>query len=103
MVSDLEIQALADKIAEGFRPQKIILFGSQAEGTAREDSDVELLVVLPFDGPAYETAADIRVTLPSSLAIDVIARTPEEFAARYARGDSFIRDVADRGRVLFAA
>jgi uncharacterized protein len=103
MVTDREIQALADKIAAEFKPHKVILFGSYANGSPHEDSDLDLLVVLPFDGPAYETAADIRVALPKTLAIDVIARTPEEFAARYAKGDSFIRSIADHGRVLFAA
>ena len=41
------IRRYALAIAEEFRPEKIILFGSHANGTPQEDSDVDLLVVMP--------------------------------------------------------
>lgn len=34
-------------IAAEFSPDKIILFGSYAYGTPHEDSDVDILVVMP--------------------------------------------------------
>jgi hypothetical protein len=40
------IQAVTDRIAQQFDPQKIILFGSRARGDAHDHSDVDLLVVL---------------------------------------------------------
>ena len=41
------IRRYARAIAEEFRPDQIILFGSYAHGTPHEDSDVDLLVVMP--------------------------------------------------------
>jgi predicted nucleotidyltransferase len=38
----------ADKVR---RPERVTLFGSQARGDAGPDSDVDLLVVLDFEGP----------------------------------------------------
>lgn len=50
MTSMDEIQDFANLVADAFDPDKVILFGSYAEGTATSDSDVDLLVVLPFEG-----------------------------------------------------
>jgi predicted nucleotidyltransferase len=41
------IRRYARAIAEEFHPDKIILFGSYAYGTPHEDSDVDLLVIMP--------------------------------------------------------
>lgn len=103
MVTDRDIQALADRIVADFRPQKVILFGSRATGSACADSDVDLMVLLPFTGESWEVAAEIRHALPDTFGIDVIVRTQEEFAKRCAMRDPFFLDVAATGRVLFAA
>ncbi len=39
------IQAMACLIAEYFKPQKIIRFGSYARGNPRPESDVDMLVI----------------------------------------------------------
>jgi len=41
------------------RPQRVILFGSHARGTAGEDSDVDLLVILPFEESPLRKSVDI--------------------------------------------
>jgi len=48
MVSMRDIQAFAKRVAAEFHPQRIILFGSYARGEATADSDVDMLVVMPF-------------------------------------------------------
>lgn len=45
-VTDSKIEEMVDRIAERFNPEKIILFGSHARGTAGPDSDADLLVVM---------------------------------------------------------
>jgi len=54
MVTRREINILARRIADRFQPSKIILFGSYAYGEPKEDSDVDLLVVMPVRGAAIE-------------------------------------------------
>ncbi len=44
-VSDRVIDEMAQRIVREVDPRKILLFGSWARGDAREDSDVDLLVV----------------------------------------------------------
>jgi uncharacterized protein len=58
MLND-QIQELSHKIAVQFSPDRIILFGSYAYGTPTEESDVDLLIVMPFDGQPFRKAADL--------------------------------------------
>jgi predicted nucleotidyltransferase len=86
----------------GVRPEKIILFGSQATGTASESSDIDL-VVLSSDvqGKTFwernEILADViyRLFVP----IEAVAMTHEEWAA----STSSIREYARDGKILYAA
>lgn len=50
-----EIERLCQKIACEFHPEKIILFGSHAYGKPQLDSDVDLLVIMPFKGTGQRT------------------------------------------------
>jgi predicted nucleotidyltransferase len=44
------IEEMVRRIVERFDPERIILFGSHARGTANPDSDIDLLVVMPVVG-----------------------------------------------------
>lgn len=101
--SDVDIQRAAELLVRRFRPQKVILFGSRAYGTPREDSDADLLVVLPFEGSTYAMMASMFDALYPLHGFDLIARTPEDAAKRYAWGDPLMREALDRGKVLYEA
>jgi len=103
MVNRKTIRAYARRIARRFHPEKIILFGSYAYGTPTEDSDVDLLVILPFDEERERPSLKIRQTLRSGFPMDLIARTPETVQRRLAEGDSFLTEVMRRGEVLYEA
>ncbi|HYE61764.1 MAG TPA: nucleotidyltransferase domain-containing protein [Phycisphaerales bacterium] len=103
-VTESDIQELAAKIAAEFKPRKVILFGSRAYGTPHDDSDVDLLVVMPYDGSWLDITSEIAARIhPHRFPIDVIVRTPEEMKWRYEGGDPIIREAVDRGRVLYEA
>jgi uncharacterized protein len=101
MVTDQQIRDLAARIAAEFHPQRIILFGSRATGHAREDSDVDLLVILPFDGRARALAVQMLDSANPRYAVDLLVRTPEEIRWRYEQGDPIVREAMDRGIVLY--
>jgi predicted nucleotidyltransferase len=45
------IRLYSEELAKmGIRPERILLFGSRAKGTARKDSDIDLIVVSPDFG-----------------------------------------------------
>ncbi len=101
MVDEKTIQGLTEQIAREFNPEKIILFGSRAEGTARADSDVDLLVILSFEGSSFRKSLDILNRLNPRIPIDLIARRPDEAVRRYDQGDPLIREAFDRGKILY--
>lgn len=71
---------MAVKIAKQFNPEKIILFGSYAQGKATEDSDIDLLVITETDLPDQERYAAVRRLLAGyPVAFDIIVKTPEEY------------------------
>ena len=100
MVSRDEIQAFVDQLVRRFRPAMVILFGSYANGRPTEDSDVDLMVVMPHRGPSARVATQIRLACPRTFPMDLIVRTPAEIRRRLRTGDPFVRDVTSGGIVL---
>jgi len=101
MISYDEIRKYASLIAERFHGASIVLFGSQARGDARPDSDVDLLVVMPFEGKGMRQAVAIRQELRAPFALDLVVRRPDEIATRTERRDFFLQDVMNTGLVLY--
>jgi predicted nucleotidyltransferase len=103
MISREDIQAFVDQVAARFRPSKVILFGSYAYGEPNEDSDVDLVVVMPYRGPSPKLAARIRLDCPHSFPMDLLVRSPAEIRRRLKMGDTFLREVTTKGVVLHEA
>jgi predicted nucleotidyltransferase len=103
MVEMKKIEDLTSQIVREFNPERIILFGSYAYGRASDDSDVDLLVVLPFEGKPVRKAIEIRNKINARVPLDLIVRTPEQLARRLAQNDWFMREIVERGRTLYEA
>ncbi|MEK6407444.1 MAG: nucleotidyltransferase domain-containing protein [Acidobacteriota bacterium] len=98
-----QIQRLCDEIVRCFHPERIILFGSYAYGDPSPDSDVDLLVVMPFEGSSREQAARIRSLIDTPLALDLLVRSPNQISERLAMDDFFISEITKQGKVLYEA
>ncbi len=96
------IRKYVRQVVEKFHPQKVILFGSHAYGRPHEDSDVDLLVVMPAKN-MVNAAVRIRWEVPAPFPMDLLVRTPEFVAQRLALGDWFMREVLEQGLVLHDA
>jgi predicted nucleotidyltransferase len=101
MVDEQSIRALSEHIVQEFQPERVILFGSYATGTPTPDSDVDLLVILPFEGKNFYKSLEILNRTDPKFPIDLLARTPEDTERRYREGDPLIREALDRGKVLY--
>ncbi len=97
------IRAYCDLIANTFKPQKVILFGSHATGKATPDSDVDLFVIMPFKGKAPHQAIAIRQRFHAPFPMDLLVSTPATVRRRLKQGDFFIREIVTRGTVLYDA
>ena len=94
------IRNYARKVAERFQPEKIILFGSYAYGQPHEDSDVDLLVVMPARNE-LDQAFKIRVEVPAPFPMDLLVRTPKEMKWRLEEGESFLTEITSKGKILY--
>ncbi len=103
MISMREIQRYCDAIATAFQPLQIILFGSYAWGSPTEDSDVDVLVVMPKKRFRRDLDLKIRRRVPATFPVDVLVRDQEDFTRRQADGECFILDVTEKGKVMFEA
>jgi predicted nucleotidyltransferase len=95
-----EIREYARQIVFHFNPEKIILFGSYAQGQPDAGSDVDLLVLMEFEGPPQDQAYQIRRALPRRFPVDLLVRRPQEVERRIQMGDFFLQEVLEKGRVL---
>jgi|SRR5665213_447561 len=103
MIQRRDIKKWCDVVASEFRPEQIIIFGSYANGTPTEDSDVDVLVVMPLargDRDVRQAAA-IRRRVPAPFPMDVIVRSPQQIERRLALGDGFLADVLRYGRKMY--
>jgi len=103
MASLAEIERYAERVAREFQPERIILFGSHAFGLAREDSDVDLLVVMRHRGKSWDQAAEIRSRVRPTFPLDLLVRTPEKLEERIELGDPLFVEITTTGRVLHEA
>lgn len=97
------IEELVHRIAERFSPDRIILFGSHARGDAREDSDIDLLVLFSEVDDPHARAAEIYAALVgySAMPKDIVVST----SARFERYRNVVNTIywpaAREGRLLY--
>ncbi len=102
MISNETLLEVKERLVDGFAPSRIILFGSQARGTADDRSDVDILVVCSFAGKRRHLMLEMdRALRGLRLARDIMVLTPEEF-----QRDSLIPGTVGRyaykeGKVLY--
>src|SRR3974377_86388 len=94
------IRRFARQVADRFRPDKIILFGSYAYGTPHAGSDVDILVIMPARNE-LDQAVRISLAVDYNFPLDLLVRTPKNLSWRLAEGDWFLKEIMARGKVLY--
>jgi uncharacterized protein len=98
-----QIEQFGRDIGREFHPERVILFGSHARGTPTSDSDVDLLVILPHVDKPMHKSVEIRLKLRPPFPVDLLVRTPEKVRERLDMGDDFMREILEKGKVLYEA
>lgn len=100
VVTQAALKTIADRLRDRYGAERVLLYGSVAQGTSTEHSDIDLLVVAPTTerfyermGSALAVVRDISLGLP----LAPIVVTPEELSIRLARGDQFIQEIMETG------
>lgn len=88
-----------------YQPERIYLFGSTARGDANEDSDYDLMVVVPDEAPPERRDSDLayKVLRGTGVAADVLVWTRSRFNRRVHVVASLPATILREGRLLHAA
>ena len=102
MIAKDTITEIVNKIASGYHPDKIILFGSYAVGKPNQNSDLDLLVIKDTNLPRPQRTAYVRKMLYGAMIpIDLIVYTPMEIEVSKDNKFSFVYEVLHTGKVLY--
>lgn len=102
-VTKRQIRRVVDRVVETFEPERVILFGSYAYGKPNPDSDVDILIVMQSDDRPLLRTTRVLGALHGvkDFPMDILVRTPQEIAERLAMEDFFLREILERGQVLY--
>lgn len=102
MITDKKIEEIISKIIRNYDPDKIILFGSYAKGTANEDSDLDLIIVKNTDKPKHKRGKEVRKFLLGSLIpMDLKVYTPDEFENERSSDFSFLNSAIKDSLIVY--
>jgi len=102
MISNEILLNVKERLVDGFAPNKIILFGSQARGAADDRSDVDILVVCSFAGKRRHLMLEMDRALGGlDNAFDILILTPEEFQRDSRIPGTVGRYAKKEGKVLY--
>jgi len=102
MISDETLSKVREPLVNGFAPNRIIIFGSQARGTADDRNDVDILVVCSFEGKRRHLMLEMdRALTGLDNAFDVLILTPEEYQRDSRIPGTVGRYAYKEGKVLY--
>lgn len=101
-ISEEKAREAADRVARVLHPDRIILFGSLVWGQPNQDSDIDLLVIVPdSDQPPYRRAREAYRALHGlGVPVDILVATRQEVARAQQVASSLLKQALERGKVL---
>jgi predicted nucleotidyltransferase len=102
MIGEKILTEIIERLVDGFQPDAIILFGSQARGTADRHSDVDILVIQQIKENRHAlTLSMYRALKGLGIAKDIIVLTPEEFERDRRIPGTIARPAWLEGKILY--
>src|SRR5690349_17271662 len=96
------IEQITRTIVNAFAPRRIVMFGSRARGTARPDSDLDLMVEMETDrSPPRRAMAIDELFGIRRWAMDVLVFTPDEVRQQRRFRNSLLNVIEREGKTLY--
>lgn len=97
-----ELETIVENLKKDYQPEKIILFGSLAQGNVKEGSDIDLTIIKKTDKRPLERCVEVATITQPSVAVNFVVYTPEEFEKERKAGNFFVvEEILSRGRILY--
>ncbi len=96
-----DIEEIVQMLKAKYKPKKIILFGSLASGKPDTSSDIDLLIIKQTKKDPWERAREVDRFIKHNLPTEFLVYTPKELKNRLKMNDFFIKEVLEKGKVLY--
>ena len=98
------LETITAIIRKEYKPEKIILYGSYAYGNPTKHSDIDLFIVKRTDKKRVDRYVEVKEMIYDSkrrISISPLVYTPQEIKERLVIGDDFVKEILDRGRIIY--
>jgi len=90
------------RIVASVKPQRVLLFGSAAQGRMNKDSDFDMLVIMREPVHRRQTAQKIYRNLHGTgIAVDIVVATEKDLEKYGQRAGTILKSALQEGRVLY--
>jgi len=104
MLTEKEIEFIKEKLAEKFKPENVILFGSQARMDSDKNSDIDLLVIANPNGNRRKLMLEMDRALKGlNYARDIIILSPAEYEKDKLISGTIARYAFIEGKIIYGA
>ncbi len=98
---DEELNRIIEVIKRDYEPERVILFGSLADGRVHEWSDIDLLIVKKTKKRPIERCLEVCRLIRPKIGIDLFIYTPEEYENLINERFSFLINILKMGKILY--
>ena len=96
-----ELDRIVNLAIKEYQPEKIVLFGSLAEGKTHEWSDIDLLIVKETALRPVDRCLELFRLVQPKIGVDLFIYTPAEYNSLLSEKYSFLLDILKKGKVLY--
>ncbi|MBI4211180.1 MAG: type II toxin-antitoxin system prevent-host-death family antitoxin [Deltaproteobacteria bacterium] len=97
-----ELIRMVGKLIAEYQPEKIILFGSFAQGNVHENSDLDLVIIKKTKKRFWDRQKEAVSIMRPKIACDFFVYTPEEWnEAEVQERPFFTEEIKGKGKVVY--
>jgi len=99
--ANLALKEAVKELSIGYKPEKIILYGSLSQGKVTDSSDIDLVIIKKTPKDPWQRLKEADNYLSHRFPIDFLVYTPAEIKQRLKMEDPFVENFVNKGKVVY--